>query len=82
VTKSGRLAAVRANSHNLAGVKGSFALYDAALLAHLTGLNMLGNDIETFNDNLLLLGGNLKNLALLALVLTGKDNNSIAGFNV
>jgi hypothetical protein len=82
VTESCGLAAVRAYSHYLAGIKGSFALYDAALLTHLTGLNVLCDNVKTFNDDLLLLGGNLKDLAFLALVLAGKDNNSVACFNV
>ena len=82
VAKSCGLAAVRANSHNLRSVEGSFALYDAALLTHLTGLNVLCNNVKAFNNDLLLLGRNLKDLALLALVLTGKDNNSVACFNV
>ena len=54
----------------------------SSLLTHLTGLNVFCNNVKAFNDDLLLLGRNLKDLTLLTLVLTGKDNNSVACFNV
>ena len=38
---------------------------DAALLTHLSGLNVLCNNVETLDDHLSLLGGNLKDLTVI-----------------
>ena len=63
---SGGLAALGANKLNLIGIEGSFSLDKAAGLAHSAGFNMLGYDVDAFNNNLALFGADLKNLAGLA----------------
>ena len=55
------LAALGAVELNLAGVDRGINLYDTALLALSSGLNVLGNLVEAFNDYLTLFGGYFKN---------------------
>ena len=50
--------------------------------AHLAGLDVLGHHVDVVDDDLALLGGDLKNLALLALVLAGQNDDCIALFDV
>ena len=68
-----RFIALGANKHNLACVHGGLSLYDAALLAHSTGFNVLGYEVKTLNDNLALFGANFEYFTLLALVVTRDD---------
>ena len=79
---AGALAALGADELNLGGVDGSLDLEDAALFALLAGLLMLGGNIDALDDDLHRLGVGLDDLALLALVLAGQDNDLIVSFNV
>ena len=54
-----------------------FLLEDAALLALLAGLGVAGDDVDLLHDHLAGLGHDLQDLALLALVLAGQDDNQV-----
>ena len=62
------LAALRADRHDLAGVDSAFGLDYAAGFALSAGLDVLGYEILTFNDDLVLLVGVGEHLAGVAAV--------------
>src|SRR5699024_10025600 len=82
VAHAGRLAALGADRHDLAGVDSALGLNDAALLALTTRLDVLGDHVQALDNDLALFRGGLQNLAGLALVLAGDDHNVVAGFNM
>jgi hypothetical protein len=82
VTGSNAFAALGANGHNLAGVQGSFSLYDTALLTHLAGFHMLGYDVQALNDDFAFFGADSDNLTLVAFIFAGDDHYGIAGLDV
>ncbi|MPN61168.1 hypothetical protein SDC9_208902 [bioreactor metagenome] len=82
VRDAGSLAALGANHLHLAGVKRGFLLDYATLLSLLAGLYMTGDDIDALDQNLALAGDGGLDLAGLALVLAGQDDNIIALFDV
>src|SRR5699024_7424119 len=69
---AGGLAALGTHALHLAGVDGGLLLQDAALVALLAGLGVAGDHVDLLHDHLALLGHNLQDLALLALVLAGQ----------
>src|SRR5699024_8924508 len=77
VSGPGGLVALGADALHLAGVDGGFLLDDAALIALLAGLGVAGDHVDLLHDDLALLGHDLQDLALLALVLTGQDDDGI-----
>jgi hypothetical protein len=76
------LAALGANRHNLACIQRSFSFDDTALLAHLTGFHVLGNDVQTLNDDFAFLGADSDNLTLIAFIFAGNNNNVITGLDM
>src|SRR5699024_7000790 len=52
-------------------------LEDAALVALLAGLGVPGDHVDLLHNHLALLGHNLQDLALLALVLAGEDDHHV-----
>ncbi len=79
---AGRLVALGADHHDLAGVYGGLDLNYAALLTLLAGLLMLGRNGNALDDDLALLGHGGQDFALLALIAAGQDDNLIILFNV
>jgi len=82
MTNAGSLAALGANRHNLAGVDSALGLDNAALLTLTARLDVLGDHVQAFHDDLALFRGGLQDLTGLALVLAGDDHNVVAGFNM
>ena len=78
------LVALGANEHDLGSVKRALSLNSAARLTSLLGLNVLGYEVYTLNDNLVLLSGNGNHLALLALdlLIAADDLNLITGLDI
>ena len=74
---AGTLAALGADDLNLAGVDRGFTLHDAALFALTAGLDVAGDHVAAFHNDLTLAGDGAQDLALLALVLAGQDNDSV-----
>src|SRR5699024_11198531 len=81
MTYTGSLAAFGANKLNLGSIKRRFNRNKSALLAHFTGLNMLGYDVYLFNDNLTLFGAYGNDFAFNAFGFTAEYHYGIAGFN-
>ena len=79
---TGGFTALGANADDLAGVHGSFGLNDSCGIAGLFGLNVLGHNVASLDDDLTLLGADLENLTLLAAVLSAEDHNGIACFDM
>ena len=79
---AGGLAALGANRHDLAGVHGALGLHDAALLALTARLDVLGDHVVTFNNDLTLFGADSQDLTGLALVFAADDHHGVAGFNM
>ena len=67
---------------DLAGVDSAFGLNDAALLALTARLDVLGNHVQAFDNDLTFFGAGLQNLTGLALVLARDDHHVVAGFNM
>lgn len=67
---------------NFARVKRHFLRDDAALRNFETGFGMAFNLVDAFDDDFGGFREGGQNFALLTLILTGKDNNGIALFNV
>ena len=83
MTDSGRLFALGANNLNLGCINCAFGFNDSGRISCLAGLNVLLNNVDTLNNNLAFLGAYGKNLALFSavLIVSGKKNDGIAGFN-
>ena len=77
MSNAGALAALGANELNLAGIDGSLNLDDSAFFALSHGLLVLGCDVNAFNNDLHSLGVGNQDLALLALVLAGQNDDFI-----
>src|SRR5699024_7766442 len=78
VCNAGGLVALGADDLHLAGVDRGLSLHDTAGLALATGLGVAGDDVDALHDDLAVGGHNDLDLALLALVLAGQDDNGIA----
>src|SRR5699024_9158410 len=74
------LAALGADGHHLGRIHGALGLDDAALLALTAGLDVLGDHVLAFNDDLAFGGADLQHLAGVALVLAADDHDVVAGF--
>ena len=71
-----------ADGHDLGSVDSALGLNDAALLALTAGLDVLGNHVLAFNDDLAFSGADLQDLTSVALVLAADDHHVVAGFNM
>ena len=78
VRDAGALVALGAHDLHLGSVHGSLTLHNAAGLALLAGLDVAGHHVDALHDDLGFAGDGAEHLALLALVLTGQDDNGIA----
>ena len=77
VSNAGTLVALGADNLHLAGGDGSLALDDAALLALTAGLDVAGDHVAAFHNDLALAGDGAQHLTLLAAVLAGQDDNGV-----
>ena len=82
VRNAGRLAALRADDHDLAGIDRGFGLDDAALILLIFRLLVLRGDVHALHDELAALRVSRQDFAFLALVLAGQDNDFIVFFDV
>jgi len=77
-----RLAALRVYQAQIRDMDGGFLLHNAALGVLGAGLHALRDHVPAFDDSLLLLDEHLEDLALLAFVLTGKDDDLVTFSNM
>ena len=77
VGDAGALAALGADHLDLAGVDSGLALDNAALLALTAGLDVAGDHVAAFHNDLALAGDGAQHLTLLAAVLAGQDDNGV-----
>ena len=77
IAHAGVLAALGADHLDLAGVDSGLALDDAALLALTAGLDVAGDHVAAFHNDLALAGDGAQHLTLLAAVLAGQDDNGV-----
>ena len=80
VADAGRLVTFGAYQLYLGSVQRGLNINQAAGLAHLAGLYMLGNHIDLLDDDFTLSRANGNNFAAHALGFTGQHLNGIAGF--
>jgi hypothetical protein len=76
----GTLVAPVAYKHYFGGINRTFLVYDSALLAGTPGLLVLGQEVDSFNDDLTLFGQCSKYFASFRLILTGDDFYGISFF--
>ena len=81
VSRAGGLVALGADALHLAGVNGGFHLHDAALLGLAGGLLVLGSDVDALHNDLTLGRNDRQDLALLALVLAGQNDDEVVLLN-
>jgi hypothetical protein len=82
VGQSGRLAAFRADKHNLAGVDGAFDFDKSAFFTNFAGLDVLGGNVAALNDHFAFGRAHFHHFARLAFISAGDDDDLIAGFDM
>ena len=82
VRNAGRLAALRADDHDLAGIDRGFGLDDAALILLVFRLLVLRGDVHALHDDLAALRVSRQDFAFLALVAAGQNDDFIVFTNL